>query len=118
MYKEELDKIEKAFLIEGRLMDRTRKKEVVRVRQVVQYYMNNNIKMFTTEIGRFFNQDHSTVVHSIKATKSDLEYSEVTRHILRVVTEIFESGSTNATPLNLKESLKTINYNLQDGYTY
>ena len=48
------------------LMSKTRTSDIVRARNVIHNLLFEKYKMNLTEIGRYFKQDHTTVLHSIE----------------------------------------------------
>lgn len=54
---------------------KSRKKEIVRKRQIICYVLSDSFNHGPSEIGRTVNRDHSTVIHSIETVKRDMKIS-------------------------------------------
>ena len=56
------------------IINKGRKFEVVKVRQIAQYLLRNNTKSPLASIGKYFNgKDHSTVINSIKSVNNMID---------------------------------------------
>ena len=69
---------------------KTKKNEVVRIKQLIQFVLKRKARLPLKKIGKLVNLDHSTVFYSVKLVDTDLQYAPHTREIdLRIVTEIY-----------------------------
>ena len=57
---------EKHGLTEKELMAATRKVNVVKARQEAIYRIRHEVQKSMSEIGRFFNKDHTTILHALE----------------------------------------------------
>lgn len=57
-----------------------RKREIVKCRQLSMYIGRCLTNLSLPEIGAFFNKDHTTVIHSIKAVEKDMETNKKFKH--------------------------------------
>ena len=48
------------------LMSKTRTQDLVRARNIIHNLLHEKYKLSLTEIGKYFGQDHTTVLHSIE----------------------------------------------------
>ena len=53
------------------LLGKSRLSNIVRARNVIHNLLHEKYKMSLSNIGRYFNQDHSTVTHSIEMKKNE-----------------------------------------------
>ena len=51
------------------LMSKTRTQDLVRARNIIHNLLHEKYKLSLTEIGKYFGQDHTTVLHSIEMKK-------------------------------------------------
>ncbi len=89
-----IDEIEKRFGIKGKLLSKSRKMEVVRVRSCLYYYFRHDKKMTYSEIAKIFNRDHSTVVFMYFKTKDWIENPNLYPLIpetYKIIKNIFEN---------------------------
>ena len=56
------------------LLGKKRTLDVVRARNIIHNLLNEKYKMNLTNIGRYFKQDHTTVLHSIKMKANKKRY--------------------------------------------
>jgi hypothetical protein len=54
----------------------TRKREVVKCKQISMYLIHKNLNMSLSKIGRHFQKNHATVIHSVKTIKNYLEWDK------------------------------------------
>ena len=52
---------------------KTRKREYILVRQILMYLLLNNTGMSSSLIGKIFNKDHATVLHSANVITNEVE---------------------------------------------
>lgn len=72
--------VEKYFNIShSDLVGKTRKNDIKHARQIATYLIRTILELSTTEIGNKFNQDHSTVLYSIKKIENDLKTNNNTK---------------------------------------
>lgn len=82
-----IKKVAHAFNITtDEIMQRSRKQEIVVPRQIAQYILVNACKITMTKTGKYFMQDHATVLHSIRTVKAryetDKRYREMFMNII------------------------------------
>ncbi|EIE41007.1 chromosomal replication initiation protein [Mycoplasmopsis canis UF31] len=53
------------------IMGKTRKKEIVIARHIAIILMDNLLNMSSTEIGKYLNKDHTTILNALKKSKND-----------------------------------------------
>lgn len=78
-----------------RLFENSRKEEVKNVRQLVMYMMRHLLGMSYSAIAKFFNKDHTTVIHACKTVKGYLqvysnfakEYEEIKENTKNITSE-------------------------------
>jgi chromosomal replication initiator protein len=58
---------------ESDLKGRSRKAEIVGVRQLCQYFLHKKVYLSLSATGRIFGRDHSTVIHSIQTVNNRVE---------------------------------------------
>lgn len=77
----------------GDLIKRSRKKEVVRPRQIAMYLLREETKSSFPEIGqRLGGRDHSTVIHACEKVKTEEETDELTKQEIVLIKErIYQS---------------------------
>ena len=56
------------------IRDRTRTADVVRARNVIHNMLFEKYSMTLSDIGRYFGQDHTTVLHSIEMKRDQGRY--------------------------------------------
>ena len=67
---------------------RSRKKEVVRPRQIAMYLLREEVKLSFPEIGiKLGGRDHSTVIHAYEKIKKEEENEEATKQELTLIKE-------------------------------
>ena len=63
---------------EGSIYEKTRRKEVVRPRQVIMYLLREDFRISFPTIGeKLGGRDHTTVIHSCDKIKNDLQVDSV-----------------------------------------
>lgn len=55
----------------------TRKRELTKCRQISMYIARKLTDLSLSEIGAYFNKDHATVVHSVKAVQKEIDTNRV-----------------------------------------
>lgn len=55
----------------------TRKRELTKCRQISMYIARQLTELSLSEIGAYFNKDHATVLHSVKAVQKDIDTNRV-----------------------------------------
>lgn len=53
---------------------RSRKREIVKPRQVIVFLLRTKAKMKLTDIGQVLERDHTTVIHSITCIQNELSH--------------------------------------------
>ena len=72
----------------GDLMKRSRKKEVVRPRQIAMFLLREETKSSFPEIGsKLGGRDHSTVIHAYEKIKKEEDSKEITKQELTLIRE-------------------------------
>lgn len=89
-------------------MNRIRKKELVKVRQVSMFLIAKNIKVSLVDIGKHFGKDHSTVIHARRTIENYLSWD---KDLQREVSEL-----ENA--IRVKVSVKEGSFNLENDFYY
>ena len=56
------------------LMKKSRTSDIVRARNVIHNMLNEKYRMSLTDIGKYFGQDHTTVLHSIEMKRDQKRY--------------------------------------------
>jgi len=56
-----------------KVMEVSRKKVVCEARQVIMFIIRLRLKFVLTDIGKLFNKDHTTVIHSLQAVQKMLD---------------------------------------------
>jgi chromosomal replication initiation ATPase DnaA len=77
------------------LKSEKRYKEIVKPRQRLFWILSINGPFATTEIGRAFDRDHSTVVHGIQMVKKDAEQLELAKMELKYICQMFDGGESD-----------------------
>lgn len=68
---------------------KSRKRELVEVRQIFFYFSNKYLKNTTLErISKFLNKDHSTVIHSIKVVNNMCETDLIFNHKIKQIDKL------------------------------
>lgn len=62
------------FISESEVLSKNRKGEIVRVRHLVMYFCLTHLQMTQIQVGRYFDRDHSSVVHAKKAIEGFNSY--------------------------------------------
>lgn len=78
------------FSIE-RLVSPTRKKDVVRVRNICMYIMRKKYELTLHAIGKLFNRDHTSVIHAIRSVDIELSLMHTRQQMnsdLKIVMEL------------------------------
>jgi len=57
----------------SQLKNKCRTPKIVRARYFIYYFLFTELKLFKSEIGRMFDQDHTTVIHGLKALEYRLD---------------------------------------------
>lgn len=72
-----------------RVFEKSRKREVIIVRQIAIYLIKKNTYKSLHAIGNFFNKNHSTVVFSVTAVENDMatniEFKEYINRIQNII---------------------------------
>ena len=63
----------------------TRKRKHVEIRQLTMYFMTEHTKSSLSEIGKFFNRDHATVLHAKKTIKNLIETEEEIKKMYELI---------------------------------
>ena len=72
--KHVIDKVAKYYsLTSNDLLGTSRVKNIKTARQIAMYIMNEELGMSTVGIGNEFGKDHTTVMHGVKVTKTNLK---------------------------------------------
>jgi chromosomal replication initiator protein len=82
-----VDKVARFFDIEpGNIYEKTRRKEVVKPRQIIMYILREDFQVSYPAIGKKLGgRDHTTVIHSCEKIKNDLKTdSELEEEITQV----------------------------------
>ena len=56
------------------LMNKSRSTDIVRARNVIHNMLNEKYRMSLTDIGKYFGQDHTTVLHSIEMKRDQKRF--------------------------------------------
>ena len=71
------------------VFENTRKKEVIDARRTAIHLLYIYTRLSVTEIGKLFDQDHSTVTHANQVLRSEcLQYPDIRERVIRDETEI------------------------------
>jgi len=104
-------------LEDGSVFMKTRKKEIVLARQVSIYIIAERLGKNWSEIGRFFNLDHSTIIYAYNTIKNYIEMKDlVVRLLISKAENRIGSISLTRFDLNLSkiEILDIINGSVKD----
>lgn len=71
------------------IMGKTRKKEIVIARHIAIILMDNLLNMSSTEIGKFLNKDHTTILNALKKTKNKEVFSSIKLVLNQIKNEIY-----------------------------
>ena len=64
----------------------TKKKEVVRPRQIIMWLVYKNVLgVSQSSVGALFGRDHATVIHAIKVVDNDIETDTDFRHTVSII---------------------------------
>lgn len=63
------------------LFENTRKKDIVLKRDIVIYILKKRLNISITNIGKIFNKNHSTVIHSLKKIEKKLENKDFKKYL-------------------------------------
>jgi len=63
------------------LMSRTRTQDLVRTRNIIHNLLYEGYNLNLTDIGKYFNQDHTTVLHSIEMKKDKRRFWDASQSI-------------------------------------
>ena len=55
-------------------MNKSRSTDIVRARNVIHNMLNEKYRMSLTDIGKYFGQDHTTVLHSIEMKRDQKRF--------------------------------------------
>jgi chromosomal replication initiator protein len=58
------------------ISSKSRLKEICEARQLSIYFIRKNTELPLKEIGKLFNRDHATVMHSIQSIENQLSYNK------------------------------------------
>ena len=72
-------------------MGKVRTQDVVRARNIIHNMLYEKYNMNLTDIGRYFGQDHTTVLHSIEMKKSKRRFWDAGQSIWQEFRELKES---------------------------
>ena len=72
------------------LLGKKRTLDIVRARNIIHNLLNEKYKMNLTNIGRYFKQDHTTVLHSIRMKANKKRYWSEEQTIWQEFQEIKE----------------------------
>ena len=64
-----------------RLMSRNRTQDLVRARKIIHNLLYERYNLNLTDIGKYFNQDHTTVLHSIEMKKDKRRFWDASQSI-------------------------------------
>ena len=72
-------------------MGKVRTQDVVRARNIIHNMLYEKYNMNLTDIGRYFGQDHTTVLHSIEMKKDKRRFWDAGQSIWQEFRELKES---------------------------
>ena len=72
------------------MLGKKRTLDIVRARNIIHNLLNEKYKMNLTNIGRYFKQDHTTVLHSIRMKANKKRYWSEEQTIWQEFQEIKE----------------------------
>ena len=75
------------------LMSKTRTQDLVRARNIIHNILYEKYNMNLTDIGRYFGQDHTTVLHSIEMKKDKRRFWDAGQSIWQEFQELKETIS-------------------------
>ena len=73
------------------LFTKTRTRDIVRARNIIHNILNEKYKMSLTDIGKIFNQDHTTVLYSIQMKFNGKRYWGLDQTIWQEFDELIKS---------------------------
>jgi chromosomal replication initiation ATPase DnaA len=87
-----IEKVSKYFdlTIPG-IVSPSRMAKVVMARQISQYILRNKLKMPYKAIGLLFNRDHTSVIHSVKYIRQQLEMkhpADIITHLINIENQL------------------------------
>ena len=74
-------------------MSRTRTQDLVRARNIIHNLLYEKYNMNLTDIGRYFGQDHTTVLHSVEMKKYKRRFWDAGQSIWQEFQELKETIS-------------------------
>ncbi len=74
------------------IRSKSRKRSIARPRQIAMFLSRRFTEASLEAIGREFNRDHATVLHSVKRIKKELESTSKMRHQLDYLIDMLEKG--------------------------
>ena len=72
-------------------MGKVRTQDIVRARNIIHNILYEKYNMNLTDIGRYFGQDHTTVLHSIEMKKDKRRFWDAGQSIWQEFTELKET---------------------------
>jgi hypothetical protein len=72
------------------IKSKTRKAEIVNIRQIVIYLLCDSAKLNYSHVGRIFNLDHTTVLHSFDKIKREIENNNILKKQISLMGAIIE----------------------------
>ena len=73
------------------LMSKTRTQDLVRARNIIHNLLYERYNLNLTDIGKYFGQDHTTVLHSIEMKKDKRRFWDAGQSIWQEFTELKET---------------------------
>ena len=73
------------------MFGKQRTKDIVRARNIIHNILNEKYKMSLTDIGKIFNQDHTTVLYSIQMKFNGKRYWGLDQTIWQEFDELIKS---------------------------
>jgi len=75
----------------AKIMSKSRYSKLVMARQVAQYLMRNQLHMNYSELGRVFERDHTSIIHSVKYINEQMTLKnpdEIVNHLDNIKKEL------------------------------
>lgn len=72
---------------DAELFSKKRNRRIVEARQLIMYFISSNTRLGVVRIGRIFNRDHTTVLHSNKAVRNLTETDDSYRKEFQMIEE-------------------------------
>lgn len=87
-----VDKVLSHYKVTFEELTSTRQRPNPQIKQVICYFLIKKMNCTYTSVGRFFNNNHATIIHSVKQAQTIVEFEkDPYRHLYETIEKIYKN---------------------------